>query len=299
MSPKTGTDNSGETVKSTMAWAVQFLAEKRADAPRLTAELLLAYVLGWERIRVISHPEESLAPAFVREFRHLVQRRALGEPLQYLTGEREFYGLSFHVTPAVLIPRPETEILVEQAVESAHSLWKGGAISFVDVGTGSGCIAIAFAVNVPQARGWAVDLSAEALTVARSNAKRHDVAARVELVRGDLLDWVAPQRRFGLILANAPYVARREASALSAAVLDHEPGLALFGGESGLEIYARLIPRAARCLSEGGRLLLEIGAGQADAVRSMLGEAGLGVEQIAGDLQGIPRCIVAALEGEL
>jgi release factor glutamine methyltransferase len=224
-------------------------------------------------------------------FAELVRRRAAGEPLQYITGAQEFYGRLFHVTPEVLIPRPETEILVEKVVALAHS--EGlQALRFADVGTGSGCIAVSIACALPGARGVALDISAEALRIARANAHRHDVADRIHFVCGDLFECIAPAPGFDFVASNPPYVAQ-DAGDLPSLVRDHEPHVALFGGESGIDVYRRLIPSAAVRVKPGGRLIFETGTGMAPALMSMVREAGLTVEAVLDDLQAIPRCIVA------
>ncbi len=263
----------------------------RVDAPELTAELLMAHVLGWTRTRVLSHIQEPLPAPDLQQFQLLVQRRASGEPLQYLTGVREFYGLSFQVTPSVLIPRPETEILVERALALARAQKR--PVRFADVGTGSGCIAISVAHEVADASGWATDLSPEALEVARDNAARAGVGGRVAFVCGDLLDCFAPRPVFDLILSNPPYIPESETDELPAVVRDFEPQLALCGGESGLAAYRRLIPQAARRLVPQGYLLMEVGAGQSVAVARLVAKEDLTLVEIVDDLQKIPRCVVA------
>ncbi len=257
----------------------------------LSADLLLGFALGWDRVRIISHTEQPIAEDLGNHFKKLVARHASGEPLHYITGEREFYGLPFRVTPAVLIPRPETEILVEKAIElmQRHS----SPARFVDVGAGSGCIAISIAKAVPSSTGWAVDISCEALEIARENAVRHGVADRIQFIRGDLLECFLAELRFDFILSNPPYIALRECDNLPPDVRNFEPHLALFGGESGLEIYSRLIPGVPPHLVPGGYLLVESGAGQAEQIREIAESACLSVEMILNDLQGIPRCLVA------
>ena len=271
------------------------------DAPRLTAEVLLAHVLGWERARIIAHLHDPLVAAAWEKFRLVARRRASGEPLQYLTGQQEFYGLSFRVTPAVLIPRPETEILVEKALTLTRR--SRNPVHFVDVGTGSGCIAISVAHELPAATGRATDISAGALAIAHENAQRLGVHGRVAFVRSDLLECFPPRPLFDLILSNPPYVAGADVESLPGLVRNHEPHTALLGGESGLETYRRLIPQAAARLAAPGHLLLEVGAGQARDVAELIRQAGLVLDEIVEDLQGIPRCIIgrrscAAPEGE-
>ncbi len=281
-----------ERVDSALAWAVLVLTRGKVDAPRLTAELLLGHVLNWERVRVVAHPDDALSAETSAEFHRLVERRAAGEPLQYITGRQEFYGLPFHVTPAVLIPRPETEILVEKAIVAAHD---SGAhpIRFVDVGTGSGCIAVSFAHEIAHAVGWAADISIEALAIARENAVRNGVQEQLGFLCADLLECFARGPRFDFILSNPPYVATADAAALPAVVREHEPEVALYSGTCGLEIYRRLIPQARERLVPGGRLLLEMGAGMSEQVERLVKQAGLEVESVTADLQGIPRCTLA------
>ncbi len=258
----------------------------------MTSELLLAHVLGWDRIRVIAHPDDRLVPDTMEAFTTLIWRRARGEPHQYLTGEQEFLGLKFLVTPAVLIPRPETEVLVERAIEMAESV-PGTVVRFADIGTGSGCIAVSLACRVKRAVGWGVDISGEALSVARRNAIRHGVLGRVEVARADLMECFAPSPVFDLILSNPPYVATIDAGSLPVPVREYEPHAALFAGETGLDAYRRLVPAAARRLAGTGRMLLEVGAGMSAAVAAVIQSEGLDVESVHADLQGIPRCLIA------
>jgi len=271
--------------------ASELLERAGVDSPGLTAEVLVAHVLGCQRSRVLGHIQDPMGSGEYREFANLVQRRAAGEPLQYVTGNREFFGLSFRVTPSVLIPRPETEILVEKALELARG--RGGAVRFADVGTGSGCIAISLAHGAPQASGWATDISPEALAVARDNAIRLGVRERIGFVCADLLECFPEGSVFDLILSNPPYVSEADMCDLPVVVRNHEPYRALFGGESGLDPCRRIIPQAAMRLVPGGRLLLEIGAGQAPEAAELAERARLTVDEIASDLQGISRCIVA------
>lgn len=281
-----------QSVGSALKRATEELGLSGVESPRLTAELLIARVLDWERVRVLAHSESPLPQRAAERFASLVRRRSAGEPLQYILGEQEFYGLPFHVTPAVLIPRPETETLVEQAVLAAREL-AARALRFADVGTGSGCIAVSFARAVPKAEGWATDISIEALAVARENAARNGVRERVGFLLCDLLECFAPRPCFDLVLSNPPYVAADDAGSLPAVVREHEPAVALYSGASGLDAYRRLIPQAADRLVPGGKLLLELGAGMAGQVSGLVEGAGLTVETVADDLQGIPRCMLA------
>jgi release factor glutamine methyltransferase len=252
--------------------------------PRRDAELLLEQVLCSDQTFLLTHPERVLSVEESEQFACLVERRAASEPMQYLTGEQEFFGLRFEVSPAVLIPRPETEHLVEAALERFD---REETVRLVDVGTGSGAIAVALAHALPHSRVTAVDLFPAALEVARRNAERHGVSDRVVLQRSDLLEAV-DGADFDVVVANPPYVAAGEV--LEAQVADYEPHSALYAGETGLEVYERLVPQAARVLKPGGWLMLEIGYGQSDAVRSLMnGWTGV---TVLNDLQGIPRVIL-------
>jgi release factor glutamine methyltransferase len=280
------------TVADARAWAIEKLKRAGSGNPVLTADLLLGHVFGWERVHVLSRIEKIVPDEIWLRLKGLVSRRIGGEPLQYLTGEKEFYGLAFRVAPGVLIPRPETEILVEKALE----LIKNRSLSrtrFVDIGTGSGCIAISVAHEIPSATGWAVDISAAALSIARENAIHHGVSDRILLIQADLLECFPRKECFDLVLCNPPYVALRDYDSLPSEVSDYEPHEALFGGESGFEVYRRLIPEVSSRLAPGGHLLLEAGAGQAEWVGQFIEEAGLLLEITVNDLQGIPRCIIA------
>lgn len=280
------------TIAAAKAWAVQALSQAQIKSPLLTADLLLAFVLGWDRVRVLSHPEEEISPEAVERFQSLIHRRAGGEPLQYLTGEQEFYGLVFRVGPGVLIPRPETEILVEKAIHLIRR-GPGSGIRILDIGTGSGCIAASIAHEVLACSGCAVDISAAALRIARENLVRHGVDGRIRLVQSNLLDCFPCAPQFEFIFCNPPYVALKDCDSLPPEVRFYEPHRALFGGESGMELYNALMPEVPLRLTAGGYLLLELGAGQADEVSGLAKNAGLSVEAILPDLQGIPRCLVA------
>lgn len=293
-SPETSMD----TVGTARAWAAQELRRAAVESAALTADLLLGCVLGWDRVQVLSRPEAPLSADAWDRYKALVQRRARGEPLQYLTGEQEFYGLRFRVTPDVLIPRPETEILVEQAVGLAREC-RRRPVRFADVGTGSGCIAVSVAHEVADSAALAADVSLPALALARENAFRHGVLGRVQLLCCDLLSGLPPRPFLDFILCNPPYVARTEYNTLPAVVRDHEPHIALFAGESGLDVYRRLIPQAAVRLVPRGYLLVEVGAGQAESVTQLMQREGLSVEGVLPDLQGILRCIVSRKRGRI
>jgi release factor glutamine methyltransferase len=254
------------------------LEEARASIPLREARLLLRHVLDVSHAALEAHPERKVSPQDTASFRALVASRAFGEPLAYLTGRREFYGLDFHVTPAVLIPREETELLVEIAVEKPVQ-------RILDLGTGSGCLAIAVAKQLPQAQVTAVDVSAAALAVARKNAARHGVAVR--FLQGD---WFAPLEgeRFDLILANPPYVAEADPH-LAQGDVRFEPRSALAAGPQGLDDIRRIVAGAFAHLMAGGRLWFEHGYDQAQAVAALLAQAGFVDIEQRRDLAGILR----------
>lgn len=243
---------------SSVGWALARAIvelEPITDHPRLEAEMLLAYVLDASRAALLTHPERRLKTNQLANYQALIRRRASGYPLPYLTGHTEFYGLAFAVTPEVLIPRPETETLVDLALARRPS-------TLVDVGTGSGCIAVALAVHLPQSTVCAIDLSPAALAVARRNVERHGVADRVRLIAGDALSPRPSPAE--LIISNPPYVSTGDCASLPVSVRDHEPRLALDGGPDGLAIVRRLLAQAPAALEPGGAILIEIGADQGE-----------------------------------
>ena len=253
------------TVARLLHDAARQLAAAGVDTPELDAELLLARVLDVDRAWLMAHPEHSLTPAQRTDFEQMVRRRAQREPLAYITGQRWFYDILLHVTPAVLIPRPETEELVELALAwlQAHP-----ATVVADIGTGSGTIALAIARHTPpDVRVLATDISPEALNVARDNARRLDVAERVHFLQGDLL--AALPGPVDLIVANLPYVAERDRADLMPEVGQFEPEGALFSGPAGLNHLQRLLAAAPDYLRPGGAILLEIGYDQGEAVRAL------------------------------
>jgi release factor glutamine methyltransferase len=263
--------------------------------PRRTAETLLMYVLGCEQPYLHAHPERELTSEEQSRFDMAVTRRVRGEPLQYITGHQQFWGLDFKVTPAVLIPRPETEHLVEAALELIDEA-AARRLRAVDVGTGSGCIILALAHEVQKrdvfAELHAVDMSEAALSVARENAKRLDLADIVQFRLGDVLTpFIDQAQSFDLVLSNPPYVGRSEWEKVQREVREHEPEAAVFAGEHGLDIYRRLIPQARQVLKPSGWLLLEIGYSIEQPVRDLLSE--WSEVRTVPDLQGIPRVVLA------
>lgn len=264
------------------------------DRAHRDAEILLLAVLHRDRAALLAARNQHLDPLDADRYLALIARRQLGEPIQYILGETEFYGLPFHVSPAVLIPRPETEHLVEKIIEWAGSQsTRIPAPRILDVGTGSGAIAVALAHNLPQADVTAIDLSAPALAIAAKNASRNRVAVR--FLEGDLLAPVASvaQETFDVIASNPPYVPTAERDTLSVEVRDHEPALALFAASDGLAVYRRLIPAAFRALNPGGLIALEIGYAQSPAIAALLTQSGFLKIEFLPDLQGIPRVACA------
>jgi release factor glutamine methyltransferase len=255
-------------------------------------DVLARHVLGWNRARLLAHRRDAVPAAFIEPFAALIDRRADRVPVAYLTGTREFYGLDFEVTPDVLIPRPETELAVEAALEALAAPESGGRA--VDVGTGSGCIAIAIAATRPDTAVVALDRSRAALAVARRNAGRHGVADRVALVAGDLLTGLSGRRPVDVVVSNPPYVPDHSAD-VAPDVARHEPASALYAGPDGLDVVRRLIADGARVLRPGGRLILEIGAGQAEAVAAAAAAHRVWqTTRFHHDLQGIARVAVLA-----
>jgi release factor glutamine methyltransferase len=276
-------------------WTQQFFARKKLESPRLDAELLLSHVLGCTRIQLYTHYDADVAPGDRYRFKELVRRRSNFEPVAYLVGEREFYGLKFTVNRDVLIPRPETEHLVDAALE----FLKGrDSPVFADVGVGSGCIAAAIASESTGSTGIGFDVCGKALAVALANAERNRVAERLVFLESDLLA-SGGEQAFDLIASNPPYVSAPEWEVLSPDVKNWEPKLALVGGDDGLDLYRRLIPQAATRLKPGGRLMLEIGHRQEGEVAALLSAVSdLQLLPTIRDYGGHPRVVVAECNTE-
>jgi len=283
------------TVGRLLGWTTDFLRNRGADSPRLDAEVLLAHALGCRRIELYT-TFDSEPPAAARDaFRQLVRERSSGKPVAYLVGRREFYSLPFSVTPDVLIPRPETELLLIRLLDLARPLMaSAGTVRIADVGTGSGILAICAARSLQQSQVTAIDISPAALDVARANAAEHHVSERVELVSGDLLAAVPAGSEFDFVVANLPYVKASEFEELAADVRQFEPKLALVAGERGTELIERLIPQAAERLAPGGWLLLEIGPAIDDDVRRLVAaEPAFELSSTSKDLAGLARVVQA------
>jgi release factor glutamine methyltransferase len=257
------------------------------ERARQDAERLLLHVLGKDKAWLMAHGDELLSGELSKSYNELLERRRKGEPIQYITGEIEFYGLPFRVTRDVLIPRPETELLVEKVLLLAGRFDRP---RIVDVGTGSGAIAVALVHEWPSAEITAIDMSAPALVLAGENARRN--GAEIRFLLGDLLAPVAGER-FEIIVSNPPYVAEADRPTLPVEVREYEPALALYAGNDGLDVYRRLIPAAFDALTPGGFMALEIGCGQSPAITELLVRSGFEQIEFVSDLQGILRVVCA------
>jgi release factor glutamine methyltransferase len=285
-------------LKAALQAAVRRLDDQAVGSPRLNAEVLLMFTLGCDRAYLYAHPERELMAPEMERYCAALDERARGVPAQYITGHQEFWGLDLIVSPAVLIPRPETEHLVETVLELAAAERLGAEaarpLRLVDVGTGSGAIALALAQELPQAKIWAADISPAALEVAQANAARLELAGRVHFVESDLLAAFAAPMTFDFIVSNPPYVGEGEADKVQREVKKFEPHVAVFAGPDGLDVIRRLAPQALAALRPAGWLLLEIGYTQEAAVRALLGTCHRWSElRTVPDLQGIPRVVVA------
>jgi release factor glutamine methyltransferase len=281
------------TVRGALRDAMRRLDAACVPSYQLATELLLMHSLGRDRAWIYSHPESPVDEKTAQRFFELVSQRAKGIPTQYLTGKQEFWGLEFQVTPAVLIPRPETEHLIEVTLERLAERRRHDNLRFADIGTGSGCIAVALAREFSGVQIFATDISSAALEIAQRNAERHGVSERICFVECDLLRAASEEELFDVIVSNPPYVARGEEAQLQREVREHEPRDALFGGLAGREIYLRLVAEAAQRLRSGGLLGVEIGYGAASAIRSMFENARWKDVRVTNDLAGIARVISA------
>ena len=277
------------TIQALLQWTTRFFDSKGIANARLDAEVLLAHALGWKRIELYARYDHAPHEETLEKFRETVRARGRRVPAKYLTGETEFYSMALAVGPSVLIPRPETEFLVERALEIIP---EDGDALVADLGTGSGAIAVAVAAHRPQAHVVATDVSPEALAVARANAERHGLAGRVEFRQGDWFAALEPGTLFDALLSNPPYVALPDLERAMPEVRDHEPRAALDGGPDGLDALRRLVAGAAAWLKPGGWLIVEIGAGQRAAVLELATVAGTyGTVAVAPDYQGIDRIV--------
>lgn len=276
----------GATVSMALKAISEALAQRGIESPRLEAEVFLGKVLGLSKAEIYSKGERRLKEGELLALRDMVQRRLQGEPLAYIVGEKEFWSLSFKVNPSCLIPRPSTEVLVEEALKAAERAPR--PLKVLDIGTGCGAIAIALAKELEEAEVWATDISPYALEVARENVKLHGLDSRVRLLKADLFP---EERGFSLIVSNPPYIPTGELLSLPEEVRDYEPLEALDGGPDGLQVIRRIVSKAREYLAPGGWLLLEVGYGQAQRVLGLMEEQGFEDPGIRKDYAGVDRVV--------
>jgi len=265
-----------QTIQNLLNQTTQYLTDKGVDSPRLSAELLLSFVLQMQRIELYTHFDKTVTKEQVDKLQELVHRAGENEPIAYLTGRTEFYSLELEISPACLIPRPETELLVERAIEFLHT--RKGTQFVCDLCTGCGCIAIAIAKNFANCEIIATDISAAALEVAAKNVDKNNLRDRIKLLCGDLFDAIIPQldvEQFDLIVCNPPYISAAEFEKLGKNVKDYEPRLALYAGVDGLDIYRKIAQQIDDFLKTGGVLMLEIGYAQGQTVKELLENTGI------------------------
>jgi release factor glutamine methyltransferase len=281
------------TIGKLLEWTKVYLSEHGSDSPRLDAEVLLAHAQHCQRIELYTAFDEVASDTLRDAFRALVKRRATGIPVAYLVESREFYSLAFHVNQAVLIPRPETEFLVIRLLDLAKEQQKDD-FRILDVGTGSGVLAICAAIYLPNSQIVAIDISEDALKVARQNAATHQVADRIDFRQGDLLSDLADDDRFDFIVSNPPYVSEPEFEQLDCQVRNHEPKLALVAGPQGTEVIEHLVPQAADHLVDGGWLLMEISPMIRSSVQDIVGRHDdFDASHVTNDLAKLARIVAA------
>jgi release factor glutamine methyltransferase len=275
------------TIKAHLAAARQGLEQAGVAAPRLDAEILLAHAMGMERGHMLVDTSRAVAPRALALFNDFIARRAAREPVSHIIGEREFWSLPFHVGPDVLDPRPDSETLIEAAVRTM----RGREVRrILDLGTGSGCLLIALLTEFPESHGLGVDISPQALVIARQNARRNSVHGRAAFRQGG---WdAALGERFDIVISNPPYIPSGDIAGLERDVRDYEPRLALDGGETGLDPYPLILSRLPALLAPGGVAILEFGQGQGDAVAALANGSGIAAIGRRADLGGIERCII-------
>ena len=280
------------TVLEVIQRSSEFLIRKGVDSPRLQVELLLAHVLQTPRMKLYLNFERALSDEELNRLRELVKRRGEREPLQHILGSTSFCGLEMAVSRNALIPRPETELLAERAIAFLSAL-PAQAPTLLDFGTGSGCLAVAIAARCPGATLHALDISESALKLARENADRHRVSDRIQFHLGDGFTALPAQAQFDLIVSNPPYIPSAEIETLQAEVRNHDPRLALDGGPDGLGFYRRLATESGHWLQPSGRLMVELGDGQATAAHGLFTTAGWTVEGVEKDYGGSDRILIA------
>lgn len=283
------------TIARVLAWATDDFRSRGIESPRLDAELLLAHVLGVDRVRLVLEAPRHLEPNELAAYRELIQRRRKREPIAYIRGEREFYGLPMRVDRRVLVPRPDTEILVDVALERTSRVHLDGEL--LDLCTGSGCVALAFSHRRPTWRVTGIDISEDAVRVARDNAERLGAVPGVRFLVSDLDDALPDEAKFDLVTANPPYIASRELDTLDSDVREFEPRVALDGGADGLDTVRRVVSVAAARLRASGVVALEVGAGQAPAVAALLESSGFSTLRKTSDYGGHERVVSGEMPG--
>ncbi|MFN3531977.1 MAG: peptide chain release factor N(5)-glutamine methyltransferase [Candidatus Brocadia sp.] len=290
------------TVSSLTQWASKMLQIHGIDSPRLDAEVILSYLLGCKRIDLYVNPEKPVENTMVISYQKAIQRRAQRVPLQYITNHAEFMSLDFYVDERVLIPRPETELLVEAVIKRSQILSQENEIIIVDIGVGSGNIAIVLAKKLEKARILAVDISPDALAVARINAQRHEVLDKITFLCGDLfkpLEGYGIESKVNFIVSNPPYISNAEFNTLQKEVRDYEPYAALVSGQDGLQMFKRIISQANTWLKPGGFIIFEVGEKQAYQVARLLEDTGCFKKpEFMKDYQHIYRIVIARMEGD-
>ena len=280
------------TIQKLLNWITEYFTNNGIDSPRLSAELILSHVLAMKRIELYTQFDKSVSKQHLDQLHDLVKRAAKSEPISYLTGKTHFYSLELNVTPDCMIPRPETELLAERAIEFLRT--RRGSQSVCDLGTGCGCIAIAIAKNSPDVRIIATDISDAALAVAAKNVECHQLNNKIKLICGDLFDPLSDTEKFDLIVCNPPYISAVEFEKLDKNIKDYEPKLALFAGEDGLDIYRRIAEKVDNFLKSNAALMLEVGYNQGQAVKQLLEQSGCFTEiKIEKDSSGNDRIIIA------
>lgn len=281
------------TISEAIAKGARQLQSSGVDEARRTAGVLLCHRLGIDRTHLLTKAEQEIDELDYQAYLRLIERRTAGEPLQYITGHQEFYGLDFIVTQAVLIPRPETEFLIEQVIKLTRESHLSAPL-IADIGTGSGCIAVTIAVSIPNAKVLATDVSSAALEVAQKNAERHGAGQRIEFLEGDLLKPLAHrglELSIDILASNPPYIEEGIPDLIQREVHDWEPHTALFGGTDGLNFYRRLFVDALKYVKPGGYLVCEIGYSQLDAISHMIAGPSWELTEVTNDLQCIPRTL--------
>ena len=281
------------TILEVIQRSADFLQKKGVDAPRLQVELLLAYVLKMPRMNLYLNFERPLADREMETLREMVRRRGQREPLQYIVGSVSFCGLEMAVSRHVLVPRPETELLAERAWKFLAQLTENGGPRAMDLGTGSGCLAIALAARAPLAIVDAIDLSHEALSMARENAARHQVAERIEFHQGDGFGAIGGEKRFDLIVSNPPYIPTADINELEPEVREYEPRMALDGGADGMDFYRRIAREGGPFLRPGGRVMLELNDNGGGAVAKIFEGEGWQIEAVEPDYNKRERILIA------